>query len=940
MKKKEKINLNKKSRKSYKSKHRFFLTISSCLVVLGAFLFSILIHFTEESYYFDSPFDVENDDYLASYKFNQSMQEAYSNIMAYGSLILRQQAIAKNETNTTNTTNETLQLSITPSQNDIIYATVNSPSDDEDEVYNSYGGDFKIMPDDKLPIESKLYSKTKDFQERVLSDRILKNFDYYISYKGEYKTNMNNINPKKMNSAYDIDLSDYPEAYFVRDGSDITQASHESDYYNFNFDTQESYYHKPTNTYIFLHSADETPEIFSFSDSDNFKKSSIMGEFWNLYYNYYYNSNVAYTYVIPRNEFNQRVIQKYWGQRLPSKVNDQNGNCIGYYVDGDDSLLYQVIVDNNVYYIAFEKISDVYDYYIDSNISLPRFTVQCEDKSSYINVTFNNEECKDFENILRECKVNYTLETNSNSTIDSDFYMLDESDFQVFIAPNPQKIATIQSAYQAESHKLTAILYATFATLLLAFVIFIVSAVFATMEGRVNGVSQKSVPIDINILTIGCAILGIIGFALFLFKIFSNFTILAGIFLSLACAIAFALAAFNFNSILQKIGAGEFLKKLLLVIILSKIKKANKKYKENQDPKTFSYKFRTAMQTAKTKVLEIATLLHINTINVAIVFMSLFSLVLFMYAYDQYYIISGGEFQLVMFIEVIFIIVILVLIRLKKLMARIEDVCLARESKIEEPKRFNIFKKQYEQLNDINQTIEENIESQMQAERMKIELVTNVSHDLKTPLTSIIGYINLLSMEEDLSPRCRDYVQILEKKSDKLNQIVKDVFDISKAVSGIEVEKEKLDLCMLLRQVLGDMTTKMEESNKVFCIDIGMKKADIMGDGIKIYRIIQNLVDNAIKYSLADTKIHLQMYQKEDFAVIEIKNVASYKMEFTPEEIVERFARGDRARTTEGNGLGLSIAKSFTEANDGNFVIETDGDLFKARAEFPLIINN
>lgn len=904
MKKKVKIKLDNTKKKSYKGKHRFFLTISACFVAIGIFLFCLLTSFIDKSELFYSPFEVENDDYLSSYNFSQSLNTAYSKLMSYGSLILRQRYI----------------------NNNIETGVVSSPDDSSDEYYNS----FKVIDDSSL-LKHQNLTAADDFKQRMLDDELKENFDYYISYGDKVLTN---INQKNIKSVYDINTSNYKNAYFTLDGDDAVFYNPSNQYNAYvNLRTNESYYHEPTDTYIFIHSNDDTPNIFSFSD--DFKQSSVMSDFWNLYYNDY-GSDISCTYKIPRNEFNQRVIQRYWKQRLPSKVNDQNGNCVGYYVDGDTSLLYQVIVDNNVYYIAFDNISNVYDYYIDNNMSLPRFTVECSENSSYINVTFNDEECWEFENMLKDCSINYSVETNVVSENNEGFYMLDESKMQLFLAPNPEKLESMQAAYTKESRKLTGILYSSIASLFLAGILFIVSSVFAVIEGRVNGTRKKSVPIDINLLAIAAAIFCLMLFAYLISEIFQRITALCGIIFSFGCVFIFIFGAFNFNCILQKMGAGQFLNKLLIVIFLRKIRKGHIKYKENQDPKTFSYKFKTAMQKIKSKILGLAELLYINLINISVLFMAFFALAIFAYIIDDYYVMDGYEFTVVMIFEIIFITVIFVLIRLKKLLAKIEDVCLARESRIKEPKRFNIFKKQYEQLNDINKTIEKNIENQMQAERMKIELVTNVSHDLKTPLTSIIGYINLLSMEEDLSPRCRDYVSILEKKSDKLNQIVKDVFDISKAVSGIEVEKEEIDLCVLLRQVLGDMSGKMEESGKAFCIDIGMKKANIMGDGIKIYRVIQNLMDNAIKYSLDGTRIHLRMYQKEEYAVVEIKNVASYKMEFTPEEIVERFARGDRARTTDGNGLGLSIAKSFTEANDGNFVIETDGDLFKARAEFPL----
>lgn len=239
-------------------------------------------------------------------------------------------------------------------------------------------------------------------------------------------------------------------------------------------------------------------------------------------------------------------------------------------------------------------------------------------------------------------------------------------------------------------------------------------------------------------------------------------------------------------------------------------------------------------------------------------------------------------------------------------------------------------------LNNISDGIRSAVDKQVQSERMKIELVTNVSHDLKTPLTSIISYIDLLSAEE-MSPAARDYVTIISQKSDRLKAMVADLFDLAKATSRSDMNSEQIDAVILTQQVLGDMADRIAQSGMEVRTDIKAESAPIMADGKKLYRVMQNLIDNALKYSMAGTRVYVYLENDGKNTHISVKNISAEEMDFTPEEITERFTRGDKSRTTEGNGLGLSIAKSFTEACGGSFEIVIDGDMFTANVTLPLI---
>ncbi|WP_303806008.1 ATP-binding protein [Ruminococcus flavefaciens] len=238
-------------------------------------------------------------------------------------------------------------------------------------------------------------------------------------------------------------------------------------------------------------------------------------------------------------------------------------------------------------------------------------------------------------------------------------------------------------------------------------------------------------------------------------------------------------------------------------------------------------------------------------------------------------------------------------------------------------------------LNNISDGIKSAVDKQVQSERMKVELVTNVSHDLKTPLTSIISYIDLLSAEE-MSPAARDYVTIISQKSDRLKAMVSDLFDLAKATSHTDVSNEEIDAVILTQQVIGDMADKIAQSGMEVRTDIKVQAAPITAEGRKLYRVLQNLIDNALKYSMAGTRIYVTLDNDDTSTHISVKNISAEEMNFTPEEITERFTRGDRSRTTEGNGLGLSIAKSFTEACGGQFEVVIDGDMFTANVILPL----
>lgn len=241
-------------------------------------------------------------------------------------------------------------------------------------------------------------------------------------------------------------------------------------------------------------------------------------------------------------------------------------------------------------------------------------------------------------------------------------------------------------------------------------------------------------------------------------------------------------------------------------------------------------------------------------------------------------------------------------------------------------------------INDMSNGIQESIEQALKAERLKTELITNVSHDLKTPLTSIINYTKLLSQIENLSEEAKDYIAIIDKKSERLKTLTQDLFDISKVQSGNEqIILEKLNVETLITQSLAEYETELEK----FTIITNIKEdLYIQSDGRKMSRVFSNLLMNISKYSMSNTRVFIQAYERDNFVIIEMKNISSYPLDFNPDEIMQRFKRGDESRTDEGHGLGLAIVKSYVEATGGIFEIVLDGDMFKAIIKYIKIKNS
>jgi len=244
-------------------------------------------------------------------------------------------------------------------------------------------------------------------------------------------------------------------------------------------------------------------------------------------------------------------------------------------------------------------------------------------------------------------------------------------------------------------------------------------------------------------------------------------------------------------------------------------------------------------------------------------------------------------------------------------------------------------KKHGDNLNQISQGMSTVVEQRLQSERFKTELITNVSHDIKTPLTSIINYVDLLEKEKIDNPQAQEYLEVLHRQSARLKKLIEDLIEASKASTGnLSVQMESINVGVLLEQLLGEYEEKFAKENLSVVLDKPETDVLVQADGRHLWRVVDNLLNNICKYTYPGTRVYIDVKQDELSTVVSLKNISKYQLNVQGEELMERFVRGDSSRHTEGSGLGLSIASSLMELMDGSMKIIVDGDLFKIELHF------
>ena len=255
---------------------------------------------------------------------------------------------------------------------------------------------------------------------------------------------------------------------------------------------------------------------------------------------------------------------------------------------------------------------------------------------------------------------------------------------------------------------------------------------------------------------------------------------------------------------------------------------------------------------------------------------------------------------------------------------------------VDTEKMYPVLKEHGDDLNAVSVGMSRAVNERMKSERFKTELITNVSHDLKTPLTSIVSYVDLLKKEPIESEQAQEYIEVLDRQSQKLKKLTTDLVDASKASSGaLPVNLEKIDLGELLRQSAGEYTEKFAAAAITPVLNVPEAETYVTADGRLLWRVLDNLLGNAVKYAQSGTRLYLELTPGETETVLTLKNISREPLNIPAEELMERFVRGDGSRHTDGSGLGLSIANSLMELMGGKLTLTLDGDLFKAALVFP-----
>lgn len=271
----------------------------------------------------------------------------------------------------------------------------------------------------------------------------------------------------------------------------------------------------------------------------------------------------------------------------------------------------------------------------------------------------------------------------------------------------------------------------------------------------------------------------------------------------------------------------------------------------------------------------------------------------------------------------------------------LDEIIYASSQHIDVPMAIDTFPQSLKILADsmkyTNVELQNAITKAVKDERLRAELITNVSHDLKTPLTSIITYVDLLKNCDIADPKAQEYIHVLDDKGAKLKRLIDDLIEASKVTSGnVSVNLAPMNLSELCLQSTVDVQQDFDKNNLNLVVKQGEKPVTVTADGAKTFRVIENLLSNARKYSARGSRVYVSVYEHGGKGIFEIKNISAQPLDITPDELTERFVRGDKSRTAEGNGLGLSIAKELCKVQNGELELSIDGDLFKAKVEFPL----
>lgn len=309
---------------------------------------------------------------------------------------------------------------------------------------------------------------------------------------------------------------------------------------------------------------------------------------------------------------------------------------------------------------------------------------------------------------------------------------------------------------------------------------------------------------------------------------------------------------------------------------------------------------------------------------------------LFIFSIDMFY---GNGFQVFVYFLImafIFLGSCFGALQMKRLKKTAQELAAGNiEYKLDTSKMYWEFKSHGDNLNSIGDGMAKAVEQRMKSERLKTELITNVSHDIKTPLTSIINYVDFLQKEHTEEDQ-QEYLAVLDRQSHRLKKLIEDLVEASKASTGnMPVALVPTNTLEIINQSMAEYATKLDASHLSVIINSPEPPLSVMADGRLLWRVIDNLINNVCKYGMTGTRVYVDLKKQDKSVVISIKNISNAALNVNADELIERFIRGDASRNTEGSGLGLNIAKSLVEIQKGEFRLSTDGDLFKAEIILP-----
>lgn len=445
----------------------------------------------------------------------------------------------------------------------------------------------------------------------------------------------------------------------------------------------------------------------------------------------------------------------------------------------------------------------------------------------------------------------------------------------------------------------------------IAFIILLICIFLITIyTGRKKGQKQvylnwfDKLPLEVagilSIIIMVCA--GAIGI-----EISSSSTIITIICLCISITLFYIIGIASYETILKRIKAHIFWKNTLIYRLIKATGKGTKNVFDN---------------------FNLATKILLAIIGFILITIIIFNICNILISTDNFF------FVLIIIITIVTIIFKYIFNRITKFL-KIRDTIKQlyegnTEVKLDEKEYVGILKELCIYINDIAGGFTNAIQKSLKSERMKTELITNVSHDIKTPLTSIINYVDLLKKEKMPNEKSKEYLEILDQKSQRLKRLTEDLVEASKASSGnIKLNMEKLDVKELIKQVSGEFEDKLKEKELQLILSMPEEETYIMADSRYLYRVIENMYSNIIKYALPNSRVYIDIVLNKKNIEIQLKNISKDKLNISAEELIQRFVRGESSRNTEGSGLGLSIAQSLTELQKGEFKIYLDGDLFK-----------